>query len=384
MAIILDMKNLVLSILSLCVLGGMTAACSASKNEKTMEQQLDSIFGAAFAADKPGAAVLVMQGDSVLFEGCYGLADMEKNVPVTPTTNFCIASVSKQFAAMCVLQLAEQGKLSLDDPLSRFFPNWHSPLLKQVTLRQLLSHTSGIPDARNRADRDFVLHSTDVASASYIDTLSRLNFEPGTQYEYINPTYQLIYQIVPAVMGQDFEAYVREHLLTPAGMKRTLYFENGRTIDEMAHGYQWNDSLQQYVEYDYDEETFFATKADGALYTSVREFALWEKALREGKIVSDSTLQLAYTPVIAIPDGANYGYQPHTGYGFGFFIQQWPSRPAVVYHTGDNGGFTIYAGKIPERDITVEIFSTRNDIDRMALANAVLDLLLGPAQGDKK
>ncbi len=381
-----EMKTISKAIAILAAGVAMLAGCTSRHGHDTspFEHQADSLLSTVFAPDKPGAAVLIMQGDSVLFEGCYGLADMETKTPVTPTTNFCIASVSKQFAAMCVLQLAEQGKLSLDDPLSRFFPKWHSPLLKRVTLRQLLSHTSGIPDARNRADRDFVLHATDVASAGYIDTLSTLNFEPGTQYEYINPTYQLIYQIVPAVTGQDFESYVREHLLQPAGMKRTLYFEDGRTIAEMAHGYQWNDSVRRYEEYDYGEETFFATKADGGLYTSVREFALWEKALREGRIVGDSTLSLAYTPVITIPEGANYGYQPHTGYGLGFFVQQWPGRPTVVYHTGDNGGFTIYAGKVPERDITIEIFSTRNDIDRMQLAGALLDLLLGPAQSDQK
>jgi CubicO group peptidase (beta-lactamase class C family) len=85
---------------------------------------------------------------------------------------------------------------------------------------------------------------------------------------------------------------------------------------------------------------------------------------------------MAYTPVISIPEDANYGYQPHTGYGYGFFIQQ-PAdgSEAVVYHTGDNGGFTIYAGKIPRRDITVMLFSTRNDIDRMGMVNAILALL---------
>ena len=360
-----------------CAVAAMVlAACTHNKGEmNNLSEQVDSIIGTQFPADAPGAAVLIMQGDSVLLEKCYGLADMETHEPVTPETNFCIASVSKQFAAMAILQLAEHGRISLNDPLHKFFPKWPSTLLDSVKLHHILSHTSGIPDARSRENRDFVLHATDVASAQYISTLDHLNFEPGTQYEYINPTFQLIYQIVPEVTGTDFETYVKQHLLEPAGMDHTSYFEAGRTIPHMAHGYEWNDSLQKYVEFDYDEETFFATKADGGLYTSIREFALWERALREGKIVSPDMLRRAYTPAIAIPEGANYGYQPHTGYGYGFFIQQLPDCDAVVYHTGDNGGFTIYAGKIPSREIIFLLFSTRNNINRMAMVNRILPLL---------
>lgn len=354
----------------------LLTACGRNERVTPLSEQIDSIVGRVFPDSLPGAAVLVMQGDSVLAQRCYGLADLETRQPVTPETNFCIASVSKQFAALALLQLVEQGKVSLDDPLRRFFGSWPSAVLDSVSVRHILSHTSGIPDARPRDDRDFVLHATDVASAQYIATLDSLRFQPGTKYEYINPTFQLIYQMIPAVTGVDFETYVHDHLLKLAGMVHTAYFEAGRPIEKMAHGYQWSDSLQCYVEFDYDEETFFATKADGGLYTSVSEFALWEKALREGKIVSDSTLRMAYTPVISIPEDANYGYQPHTGYGYGFFVQQ-PAdgSDTVVYHTGDNGGFTIYAGKIPRRDITVMLFSTRNDIDRMGMVNAILALL---------
>ena len=278
----------------------LLTACGRNERVTPLSEQIDSIVGRVFPDSLPGAAVLVMQGDSVLAQRCYGLADLETRQPVTPETNFCIASVSKQFAALALLQLVEQGKVSLDDPLRRFFGSWPSAVLDSVSVRHILSHTSGIPDARPRDDRDFVLHATDVASAQYIATLDSLRFQPGTKYEYINPTFQLIYQMIPAVTGVDFETYVHDHLLKPAGMVHTAYFEAGRPIEKMAHGYQWSDSLQRYVEFDYDEETFFATKADGGLYTSVSEFALWEKALREGKIVSDSTLRMAYTPVISI------------------------------------------------------------------------------------
>ncbi len=178
------------------------------------------------------------------------------------------------------------------------------------------------------------------------------------------------------VTGVDFETYVQCHLLDPAGMTMTQYFEPQRTISHMAHGYTPAKQGGGYVEFDYGEESFFATKADGALYTSITDFLKWERALRDHKVWSMATQQAAYTPHVMIHPEANYGYSPGTGYGYGFFVQQRPARPTVVYHTGDNGGFTIYAGKIPERDIVVLIFSTRDNIDRTHLVESTLSALL--------
>ncbi|MBQ7690348.1 MAG: beta-lactamase family protein [Muribaculaceae bacterium] len=374
------MKHLVSVCAIVCALLGIMGACTTSKSESepTLEQKLDSVFSAVFPADAPGAAVLIMQGDSVVFEHCYGLADMEKKTPVTPTTNFCIASLSKQFSAMAILQLAEQGKLSLDDPFTKFFPQWRTPVLRKITLRHLLTHTSGIPDNRNRIDTAFMLYANDIESPSYIGSLTGLYFEPGSEYDYQNPTYQLIYQIVPKVTGEDFENYMREHIFKPAGMEHTMYFEKDRDIPEMAHGYK-KEYNTPYEEFDYGEEKFFGTKADGALYTSVREFLLWERALASGKIVSDSTLRLAYTPAIDVRRRSSYGYEMDytTSYGMGFFIKQRPGWPTIISHTGDNGGFTTYAAKIPDRGITIQFFSTRNNINRETIVNAVLELLLG-------
>lgn len=350
--------------------------CGCGKGD-SLQSQVDSVFDPVFDRGDtvPGAVVVIARGGEVIYKRCYGAADLERRLPVTDSTNFCIASVSKQFAAVALLQLAEQRRLSLDDPLSKFFPEFKSDIYKRVTLRHILSHTSGIPDARPHDDRDFVLHATDVTSVGYMRELDTLRFEPGTRYEYINPTFQLIYQIVERVSGEPFDDYMRRHVFDPAGMSRTAYFEAGRPIAAMAHGYAWSDSLQRYVEFDYGEESFFATKADGALYTSVADFLRWERALAAGTVWSDSSRTAAYTPHITLEPDANYGYQPHTGYGYGFFVQQCPGWPTIVYHTGDNGGFTIYAGKVPERDLVLLFFSTRNDIDRMAMVNRVWQIL---------
>lgn len=367
------MKKIILMIVALVATATATMASDMKNDELT--KRIDEVFGAVYSnPDEPGAAVLIMQGNDTLYSRCFGVADMETKSPVTLETNFCIASVSKQFSAVALMQLAEQGVLSLDDPLSKFFPEFKAPFFKDITLHHIMSHTSGIPDARPRNDRNFVLYSTDVNSVEYMRTLDHLNFEPGTQYEYINPTFQLIYQIVERAAGIPFENYMNVNVFGRAGMQTCRYFEPDRAISCMAHGYE-RDDKGHWQEYDYGEESFFATKADGALYCSINDFVRWERALRDNRVWSAASKRLAYQPWIQIPADANYGFQPHTGYGYGFFVQDMPGNPTHVYHLGDNGGFTIYAGKIPERDLIFLFFSTRPDIDRLDMVNKVYHLL---------
>lgn len=367
------MKSRLLIIAALMVLS--TAVQARNMSNREMTQRIDQVFNAVYNnPNEPGAAVLIMQGCDTLYSRCFGVADMVTKAPVTFATNFCIASVSKQFSAVALLQLAEEGKLSLNDPLSKFFPEFQAAFFENITLHHILSHTSGIPDARPRDDRNFVLYSNDVTSVQYMRTLNRLNFQPGTQYEYINPTFQLIYQIVERTTGIPFETYMHDNVFGRAGMQTCRYFEPDRQIANLAHGYERN-SKGVWQEYDYGEESFFGTKADGALYCSINDFVRWERALRDNSVWSASSKRLAYHPWIQIPADAEYGYQPYTGYGYGFFVQDYPGLPTHVYHLGDNGGFTIYAGKIPERDMIFLFFSTRPDIDRLGIVNKVYSIL---------
>ena len=367
------MRNIILMIAVLLAVS--TTARALDMNNDEVTKRIDEVFGAVYSnPDEPGAAVLIMQGGDTLYSRCFGLADMVTHEPVSFATNFCIASVSKQFSAVALLQLAEQGFLSLDDPLSKFFPEFQAPFFNDITLRHIMSHTSGIPDARPHNDRNFVLYSTDVTSVQYMNTLDHLNFQPGTQYEYINPTFQLIYQIVQRVTGMHFEAYMQKNVFDKAGMLTCRYFEPNRDIAHLAHGYA-RDDKGRWQEYDYGEESFFGTKADGALYCSINDFVRWERALRDNRVWTAASKRQAYHPWTLIPADAEYGYQPHTGYGYGFFVQDVPGQPTHVYHLGDNGGFTIYAGKIPERDLIFLFFSTRPDIERLAIVNRVYSIL---------
>ena len=165
-------KFLIIAVLILSVAGINAQPMNNSETVKRIDKVFDAVYN---NPNEPGAAVLIMQGNDTLYSRCFGVADMETKAPVTFQTNFCIASVSKQFSAVALLQLAEQGVLSLNDPLSKFFPEFQAPFFNDITLHHIMSHTSGIPDARPRTDRNFVLYSNDVTSVQYMCTLDHLN-----------------------------------------------------------------------------------------------------------------------------------------------------------------------------------------------------------------
>ena len=370
----------------------------------TLESRLDRILKPLFPADEPGAAVLVLKGNDILFDKGYGLARMESdsirreigfseslpknNFPENPNnifpenpnnifpenalidgdTHFNIASVSKQFTAVAVLQLVQEGKISLDDPVSQYFPEFESDMWKEVYIKHLLSHSSGIPDVRaDILTREQRVFGDEDLSIEYMKTLDYRHFAPGTAYEYMNPTYTLLGFLIEKVSGEPFTDYVQKHIFNPAGMDSTYYFDRNDERPDAAHGYIYDNGWK---EYDFGEETFFATRPDGGIYTTTHEFVKWEKALREGKVLAPDLLAEAMTgdTEVSYSSWSDYQNRPNTWYGYGWFIEPaLDGAPRRVYHTGDNGGFMIMAARYPDEDLLILIFANRNDWDRYEL-----------------
>ena len=372
----------------------MMVSCKQN-TQKEQLAKLDKLCTDLFPADEPGAAVLVMKGDDIIFDKGYGIADIDTKMPIDGNTFFNIASVSKQFTAVAILQLAEQGKLSLEDPVSQYFPEFKAPFWKDIQIKHLLSHSSGVPDARDGIPRELKITGDEKLAMSYLPDLDFLHFEPGTAYEYINPTFVLCGAIVEKVSGQSFSDYVAEHILRPAGMEKTLYFdpEHQDLIPNMAHGYEYADvedmpeertadsapskETKDWYEYDYGEETFFATRPDGGMYSSTHEFVEWEKALRANTVLSEASRIDAQSPHTFASDSpwSDYQNRPNTWYGYGWFVEpKTDTSKEVIYHTGDNGGFKILAARYPEDKALVLIFANRADWDRYPLMQQIEEI----------
>jgi len=332
----------------------------------SLESRLDSILKPIFPADEPGAAVLVMKGDDILFDKGYGLAKMDSDC-IDGDTHFNIASVSKQFTAVAILQLVQEGKISLEDPVSKYFPEFESRIWEEISIRHLLSHSSGVPDERGYLTREQKVYGDEELAVEYLKTLDHRNFAPGTAYEYMNPTYTLMGFLVEKVCGEPFTEYVQKHIFDPAGMNDTYYFDRDNERADAAHGYIYDNGWQ---EYDFGEETFFATRPDGGIYTTTHEFVKWEKALREGKVLDPDLLKLAMTghTEVSYSRWSDYQNRPNTWYGYGWFIEPaLDGAPRRVYHTGDNGGFKIMAARYPDLDMLILVFANRNDWERYEL-----------------
>ena len=344
-----------------------------------------------FHDGEPGAAVVVAKNDDVIVDSGYGVADIVTGDRIDGNTMFNIASISKQFTVAGVLSLADRVLLRADNAVADFLP-YESGQWRKIRLSHLMSHSSGVIDARPRTDRQWMLHATDKESVAYMDTLRQFRFEPGEAYEYINPTFQVLECVIEKVSGLAFDDYQQRYVFDRAGLRHTTYFEPQKRIPRMAHAYQTGTGGGEqdfagkevylgrtvvegspWKECDYGEETFFATKADGGIYSSTHEMLQWMRALERGEVISQEALALAYAPHTLVSGSrwSDYQNRPNTWYGYGFFIDRTPGEPVKIYHTGDNGGFQNYAASFPSCGVKVIVFANRNDFDRWTLVRQI-------------
>ena len=358
----------------------LNASASTPTDMNPLESRLHEYFAKRYAdtasGDAPGAAIIVSHGDSTLFEYYTGLADMNTREPIGPETTFCIASVSKQFTVAGLLQLAAQGKVDIDKALSDYF-DYKAPLWQKVTPRHLASQSSGIADERDRSDRNATIFADDNSSVMFFPEVRTTQFEPGTAYDYVNPTFILLARIIENTTGKSFVDYQHEHIFTPAGMSSSYYFDPRNTPPCQSHAYA-PDTDGRWKEFDYGEETFFATRPDGGIYSTARDMAGWEQALASGRILDKESLAEAYRPHVDVASSpwCDYQRRPHTHYALGWFVDDTPQRPLKVYHTGDNGGYQAYVAKYPEKGVRVIVLENRHDLDRWTMAIDIENMLI--------
>ncbi len=394
-------------ILSVLILLGIVPAinsCTEAKKQAEAQQvssgiagpALDSLFMTIFPNDEPGGVVMVMQNDSIIYNRSFGLADLEKEVPITDSTLFNIASASKLFSGAALIKLAEQGKISLDDSLSKYFPEFYGDFFKHITIRNILTQSSGLPDLRPRNGsewnkyllshtsvflygKDYTLYGKEDEHMKVFQNLEFTEFAPGTHYQRHDPAFILVAPLVERVTGTDFDTWMAENIFKPSEMNEAYYYSGEEKLEPMAHGYieadpnskpkTYRSDNGKWDEFDFGEAPFFLTKADRGLYTSARDFMRWKSALYSQKILTDSSIasmQVEYIPTDI----------PGVGYGLGLGVYNKPGMPTKRYHLSSNGGFSVLACTWPAVNLHYLVFSNRIDWDRRAVNKAVDSILV--------
>ncbi len=309
---------------------------------------LDAYLRDAFPADEPGIAVMIARGDEVVFSRGYGLADLDTGEPIGASTLFNVGSLSKTFVAGAVLILVERGELSLDDPLSKYFPDFkHPELAQRVQLQHLLTHTSGLPDNRPvEEEREFYLTARDAENWYPITQADALEFEPGSRYAYFNPGFNALALIVEQVTGKKWQAFVRDEIFLPSGMLTSTITDGPHPETGVAHGYRrW---MGQWRENDYGEVPTFAAAGNGGVWSSVAELRLYERALQRAVFLSAETIADART----VKTFDNWASDAPPEIGWSWFITEAAGRRHIG-HTGGQGGFSTNYFVIPDKDLHV-------------------------------
>lgn len=361
-------------IIAACFILFLVSCKTAKPSAATsLSMQLDTVF--ARVKDFSGV-VLVADKGKPMYEHAFGFLKFETHEPMTASAIFELASVSKQFTAMTIMVLVDEGKLRFDDPVDQHIPGLPYP---GVTIRHLLNHTSGLPDYQELMDKYW--DKTKIAGnpdniAYLIQYHPPALFEPGAKYQYSNTGYMLLASITERVSGQDFIAFCRERFFTPYGMTDTdiRTREEKSKLKNLATGHIYVAEKQSYIPADSFPQFNYAIwlgdrKGPGRVSSTTADLLKWDRALYTGKIVSQETLWEAFSPA-RLHDGTL------SQYGFGWKLEEHPTLGKVVRHDGDNPGYKTEFVRYIEADKTIIVLCNNNDGTLAQIIRKIEELLL--------
>src|SRR3984893_4412374 len=373
-------------------LAGIMASARAQdpSNPSTMTQNIDAIFAPLVTPNSPGVAVLVIKNGKKLFERGYGLRDLQSAAKIDPSTNFRLASCSKQFTAMAIMLLVHDGKLRYDQKLIEIFPDFPA-YGKSISVRNLLNHTAGLqdyetlmeqPGTKGKWTDDHQIQDTEVLTL--LEQTDHGMFPPGTQWYYSNSGYVVLGLIVAKISGQTFPEFLHQRIFAPLKMDHTLAYVKGQNqINNRAYGHTKDGNTWKQT----DQSSTSATLGDGGIYSSLEDLAKWDEALRTTKLLSKQEIQPALTPVTLLPTSINIDAQPRwpansdrpegtpVSYGFGGVLEPWRIHPRM-WHYGETMGFHSYIVRFPNDHLTIIVLCHRADISPESLALQIADLFL--------
>lgn len=319
-----------------------------------------------YDGDVPGVSLLVLKdGKAVLSRG-YGRSDLTRGTEAGPATDYRLASVTKQFTAAAILLLAQDGKLSIDDPVKRWLPSLPQ-VADGITLHHLLDHTSGVLNYEDLMPEPYAGQISDAGVLALLEKENRLYFPPGSRYRYSNSGYALLALVAERASGMSFADHVRTRIFQPLGMRNTqAYVAGGPQVPHRAWGYSktcdgWTRT---------DQNAYSAVLGDGGIYSNVADMARWDAALYDDRLLSDASRALAFGHQAQVS-----GTPEATYYGFG-----WRVAGDRLWHSGESIGFRNTIVRWPKQHLTVVVLSNRNDPTPYDLAVSIGRLFMEGTQ----
>ncbi len=311
--------------------------CNAQPQNDTLAKKLDEYLISANKFYKFNGSALIAQHGEILLEKSYGLKDFSKKVLNDSNTIFQIGSVTKQFTAAVILKLQEEGKLSVQDKLSKYFPEFK--YADEITLENLLTHTSGIYNYTNDIDdNDSAIVCNPIKKQLVLDMVFKkgLDFKPGTKFSYDNSGYYLLGLIIEKVTGKSYEQNVRDIIFTPLQMTHSLFDFKDSKDTNIAIGYKILNDSQHLIAQRWDSTVTYAA---GAIFSTTGDMYKWIKAIANKEILSSDSWKAALSP-----------HLEH--YGYGWFIDSLYGNKTIS-HGGGLPGFMAYLCYFPDKDATI-------------------------------
>ena len=353
-------------------------------------KQADAIFSPVTQEKAPGLAVLVRKDGRTLFLKGYGVRDLRTNAKIDQYTNFRLASFTKQFTAMAVMLLVRDGKLRYEQTLTEIFPDF-PPYGKNVTIRNLLNHTGGLPDYEDLMDAQEKIKGPlwsperqiqDDEVLALLKKETKGKFAPGTSWSYSNSGYVVLGLIAAKASGDSYGDFLRAAIFAPLHMDRTIVYQKGENeVANRAFGHsKEGDALKET-----DQSSTSATLGDGGIYSNLEDLAKWDDALRNHALLSSDGIAPALVPaelakgkptlwpVEANDDNLHPG-KP-VAYGFGWFLDSYCGIPRM-WHTASTMGFRTIIERFTTNQLTIVILCNRTDLNPEALAGKTADLYL--------
>lgn len=328
---------------------GLIASCASEKSLDEKIADVDQIF-ADFQNEMPGAAVMVIENGELIMQKGYGMARVSESTPVTPKSNFRLASVTKQFTSMTILQLIERGQLTFDTSLTDIFPEFPDYGSK-ITIRHMLQHSSGLKDYGPMSAMELNRQFTDQDVLDFLMTLDDVDFAVGDQHVYSNSAYVVFTKILEKITGEHWRDYVKANIFDPIGMTNTVAFVDGiNNPSDRAYGHTVEEN-GDIIET--DQNKWSAMLGDGGIYSNLEDFYQWDQALYTDKLLSKEMMDAMFVNQ-KTNDGASMNY------GYGWRLENYNGME-VHYHTGSSIGFRNIYYRIPEKNFSLLIFRNRDE-----------------------